>query len=47
MNIKEFIENCNISPLFQKKLVVKIMSKLLSELDFVKKDMTPTAMLLN
>lgn len=38
MNIKEFIENCNISPLFKKKLAVKITRKLLSELDFVKKD---------
>lgn len=46
MKMKEFIENCNISPLFHKKLAVKITSKILSELDFVKKDYEPNRDLL-
>ncbi len=41
MNINEFIENCNKSPLFYKKLEVMITKKILKELNFLQKDYYP------
>ena len=41
MNINEFIDNCNKSPLFKKGLSITITKKLLHELNFIQKEYLP------